>query len=459
MSQVGDFYTYTPHEIQVPDDAIDFVVPVTRFPRINHIVEMRKLLMFNSACEWMVDSASSVSGITYETIQAYPQSYSGSSVRLKPIVCNNSVVFCERTGQSVRRFAWDLAADGFAGRDVSVLSSSIFESNNIVDWTYQQFPLSTLWCVLADGRAASFEYMEEQEILAWATHVHGGGRFKCFATSYGLSSAIDEIGNAEALGTATHEEVFAVVQHGYVDGNGAWQPTELAIERMRVRSKPMDSVYHALCMDSVRVLNGYRAGGVVEGTIPVPMDAHWVSGTGQHSVYTWGDEHQFAGLRYVASDTEDGEYISREEALRRLLDPNDDVTIYEGYPYNADFMSVFPAIAMRTIGAGQFDIKDIGNVGLRLMASHGGTVRAEGCDEPEPIRYEDDPGALKNARFNGEGMPAGTVEFFDLDAANVKPVGINVRDGRFHVEQDKPWPFAVLMYEVDIEAEVGRGGY
>ena len=97
MSAIGDFYTYVPHEIQVPDDAIDFTLPITRFAKINHICEMRKLLMFNSACEWLVDSASSVSGLTYETIQAYPQSYSGSNERLKPIICNNSLIFCERT--------------------------------------------------------------------------------------------------------------------------------------------------------------------------------------------------------------------------------------------------------------------------------------------------------------------------------------------------------------------------
>ena len=489
MSQVGDFYTYNPHQIQVPDDPIDFVLPVTRFPKINHIVEMRKLLMFNAACEWLVDSSSSVSGLTYETIQAYAQSYSGSNARLKPLVCNNSVVFCERTGQSVRRFAWDLSADGFAGRDVSILSSSIFDQNPIVDWTYQQFPYSTIWCALTDGTAASFEYMEEQDIIAWATHRHGGGRFKCFATSYGIAPALDMVADSAAVARATHEEVFAIVQEGYEDASGTWVPTGLWLERMRVRSDPKDTVYHSLCMDSVRVLNAlnnYFPQGWTQGETAVPpqcKDLRYMpsrTATGELIDRAKAVDLLEHNNSYIADHAEDiaqkkAEYISSHPtateaeayfyAISQLpmaeLDNTNSikagsdglVEIYEGYPYNADFMSVFPVIARGVVGAGQFDIKDIGNVGLRLMASYGGTVRAHGCRETEPVRYKDDPGAIKTPRFYGDG----TAEFFDLDAANVKPVGINVRDGRFHVEQDKPWPFQLLMYELDVEAEVGRG--
>lgn len=435
LSQVGDFYTYNVHQIQRPDDAIDFTLPITRFPKINHIVEMRRLLMFNSACEWMVDSASSASGITYETIQAYPQSYSGSKARLKPLVCNNAVVFCERTGQGVRRFAWDLASDGFAGRDISILSSSIFDKNPIVDWTYQQFPFSTLWCALDDGTAATLEYMEEQEIVAWATHRHGGGKFLGFATTHGISPALDKVGDADEEYEADHEEVFALVQKGYADESGTWHATGLWLERMRPRSKPADTVYHSLCMDSLRICSGAGNGNWPLG---------WDQAAGE-----WSDLPQNRGLAYVADLTEDGKVLTKEQALALCQDGK---TVYEGFVYNADFMSVFPSVSASTVGAGQFDVKDIGNVGLRLMASHGGTVRAHGCPETEPIRYEDDPGAVKNAVFGG-----GNARFFDLDASNVKPVGINTRDGRMHVEQALPWPFAVLMYEVDLELEVSRG--
>lgn len=416
LSQVGDFYTYNPHEIQKPDDAIDFIMPVTRFAKINHIAEMRKLLMFNSACEWLVDSASSTSGITYETIQAYPQSYSGSSERLKPIICNNSLVFCERTGQSVRRFAYDLSNDGFAGRDVSILASSIFENNNILDWTYQQFPFSTLWCVLADGTMASFEFMEEQDIIAWATHRHGsGGKFKAIATSYAVAPALDEIADVDAYENATQEEVFCVVTVG----------EEVWLERMRVRCKDeADSVYHALCLDSVRILDAQN---------PTMLS----------------DEN----LCYIPNDTTTGLPITRAEASAKI---SAGVKVYEGYRFMSEYISVFPTFPVRgdIQGVGQIDIKNISNIALRLGASYGGTVRSYnyGVDglRDEAIRYSDNPASNCAAVFGD-----GNVAMKDCDCPNVKPEGMNTRDGRVKIQQGDPWPFRLLMYEIDIEPEIG----
>ena len=418
LSQIGDFYTYTSHEIQLPDDPIDFIMPVTRFAKINHIAEMRKLLMFNSACEWLVDSASSSSGITYETIQAYPQSYSGSNTRLKPIICNNSLLFSERTGQTVRRFAYDLSNDGFAGKDVSVLSYSIFENNPIIDWTYQQFPFSTLWCVLNDGTLASFEFMEEQDIMAWATHKIGGnGKVKAIATSYAVSPTLDEINNSDAYDNAAHEEVFAVIVHG----------DEVWLERMRIKSNAEDSIYHALCLDSVRVLNK----------------------TNQYTPLN--DDN----LVYIPKNTSDGKIVSREKAVALMAQG---IEVYEGYAYDAEFVSCFPVIApiggSGVVGAGQIDIKNVQNIAVRLAPSVGGTIRswnfgAEDARE-EPIRYDDNPANDCSAVFGD-----GTVVLHECDCPNVKPDGLNTRDGRIYIKQSDPWPFGILMYELDIEPEVG----
>lgn len=419
MSAIGDFENYSSHEILVPSDPIDFKLPVTRFAKINHICEMRKLLMFNSACEWLVDSSSSVQGITHETIQAYPQSYSGSSERLKPIICNNSLIFCERTGQAVRRFAYDISNDGFAGRDVSVLSASIFENNSIVDWTYQQFPYSTLWCVLANGDMASFEFMEEQDIMAWMTHRLGGnGKVVCVATSYAVSPAMDEVMNVESYEYATHEEIFAVVRRG----------DELWLERMRVRTRlpvvqtePMvDSLYHTLCLDGMRVLN--RSNG-----------------------YTPTTEE---GAVWIPKDTTDGKSISREEALEKLAAG---VEVYEGFPYDAEYISVYPNINNGTLGNGQFDIKHIQGCGLRLMLSHGGTVKAVGSKFAEPIQYfYNDPENDHRAKFKD-----GKVTLFNHDTNIIALSGVNNRDGRVEIVQKEPYPFSVLAYEIDFEPETG----
>ena len=428
MSAIGDFYSYEVHEIMVPDDAIDFQLPVTRFGKINHICEMRKLLLFNSACEWLVDSASTVQGLTYETIQAYPQSYSGSSERLKPIICNNSLIFCERTGQSVRRFAYDLSNDGFAGRDVSILSSSIFEFNSIVDWTYQQFPYSTLWCVMRDGTLASFEYMEEQDIMAWLTHRLGGnGKAVCVATSYAVSPAMDMIEdvNGRDYEYATSEEIFLVVRRTDDEGHDS-----LWLERMRPRTKvptnneePLtDSLYHALCLDGCRVLNN----------------------TGNNRVPT--DEK---GAVWIPANTTTGAYITKAEAAAEIALGHD---VYEGFPFAAEFVSVFPNVGNGAVGNGQFDISHVQGCALRLMHSFGGRVRPIGAGESEPIVYfYNDPENDHRMTFDGEG----NVTLHNHDTHMMSLPGVNNRDGRVTVRQGEPYPFSVLSYEIDFETETG----
>lgn len=422
MSEVGDFYSYHTHEIMTVSDAIDFQLPVTRFGKINHICEMRKLLLFNSACEWLVDSASSVQGLTYETIQAYPQSYSGSSERLKPIICNNSLIFCERTGQTVRRFAYDISNDGFAGRDVSILSSSIFEFNSIVDWTYQQFPYSTLWCVMKDGTLASFEYMEEQDIMAWMTHeLGGGGKTICVATSYAVSPALDDIENVDEYEYATHEEIFAVVKRQ----NSLW------LERMRPRTKTPtdnlapceDSLYHSLCLDGVRVLNhtnGYR-----------PTTE--------------------TGAVWIPSDTTDGSVITDYDDACAKLDSSDTIELYEGFPFDAVYTSVYPNIANGHVGNGQFDIKHIQGCGLRLMHSFGGKITPAGSDLSEPIQYfYNDPQNDHRAQFCN-----GVVKLHNHNTPIMALPGVNNRDGRVTISQNDPYPFSILSYEIDFEPETG----
>lgn len=421
MSEIGDFGSYEVHEIMTQSDAIDFMLPVTRFAKVHHICEMRKLLMFNSACEWLVDSASNIQGLTYETIQAYPQSYSGSSARLKPIICNNSLIFCERTGQSVRRFAYDLSNDGFAGRDVSILSSSIFEFNSIIDWTYQQFPYSTLWCVMRDGSLASFEYMEEQDIMAWLTHsLGGGGKCICIATSYAVSPALDEVTNPEEYEYATHEEIFAVVK----------RQGSLWLERMRPRAKAptnnyesmTDSLYHVLCLDGVRVLNQ------LNNAVPTTE----------------------TGAVWIPKDTTDGATITRDEALAKIANG---VEVYEGFPFDAIYTSVFPNVANGVVGNGQFDIKHVQGCGLRLMHSYGGEVIPVGADVAEPIRYfYNDPQNDHRAEFGGTGS---AVTLHNHDTIVMALPGVNNRDGRVTVRQGEPYPFSVLSYEIDFETETG----
>lgn len=235
LSRSGDFYQYQAHRSLQVDDPIDFILPITRFAKINFIVELRKLIMFSDACEWLVGSNSDTSGITFETIMATAHSYIGCSRRLPPLICNNSILYAERTGQAVREYQYQIEGDIYGGTDISVFSSSIFDEKEIVDWTYQQHPNSTVWCVLSDGSMASLTYMKDQRVCAWATHaLGGGGRVRGIATTHALFGG--------AGGNRNTEEVVVAVERG----------DAVVLERFRPFCRETDRPENCVVLDGAR---------------------------------------------------------------------------------------------------------------------------------------------------------------------------------------------------------------
>ena len=346
MSAIGNFNVYAPHDVLVDDDAIDFQVSATSFPKVNHLVELRKLILFNGASEWIVDSASSSSGITYATIQARQHSAIGADAKLKPIVCNNVLLFAERTGQAVRRYGYQLEDDGFGGDDISIFSSSIFRGRKIVAWAYQQHPHSTCWCVLDDGKLCSLTFMPEQQTVAWAEHELGGG---CLARDIVATGAL--IGNGQ--NRADTSEVFLLVER-VEDGRSVW-----TIERFRCDARHgEDSCPNALHLDSMRTL---AAGHTLR------PDA-------------------------VAIDPATGE--ERSEAVAGLI---------EGFPFTARFTSVYPVVA-EEVGLAQMDVKCVQAVHLRLADSVGGTVRAHSVPAAEASRLAATPLRVENGILHFEDV-------------------------------------------------------
>ena len=266
MSRAGDFYEYRPHDKLQLDDAIDFILPITQFANINFIVELGRLFAFAECTELLIGSASDSAGVSYETIMATEHSHLGCTKRLPPIVANNTLLFVNRTGQSVRDYDERIGSSRFGGTDVSVFSSSIFAENPIVDWTWQQEPNSTVWCVLKDGRLASFTYDKEQEIGAWAVHELGGG-----GKALGIAKTCAVFGR-DAAHPTTGEVMVAVAR-----GEGA--DRRITLERMRPWGAADGGEADRLCMDSLRL-------GAVAGMDQVLVGGNVYSGYRIESVMT-----------------------------------------------------------------------------------------------------------------------------------------------------------------------------
>ena len=397
MSQTGNFDTYAPHDAMVDDDPIDFMISATRFPKVNHIVELRKLLMFNGDAEWVVDSASAASGITYATIQARQHSSIGAAPWLKPIVCNNVLLFAERTGQAVRQYGYQLEDDGYGGEDVSIFSASLFRERRIVSWAFQQHPHSTCWCVLSDGTLCSLTFMREQQTIAWASHeLGGGGRAREIVCTHAVT------GNQNAV--ADTSQLFVLVWRAVDSGPGyTW-----SIEEFRHDCRHgSDTVPNALCLDSMRTLGSGDA--IRSGA------AAFDPATGQRAA--------------TAA-----------------------VGLLEGFPFESVFTSVYPVVRDE-VGMAQMDVKCVQEAHLRMADAVGGTVRAVDVPAGQASALVK---TVKAVVAGGVGSP-GTVSFGETIDENVPLVTGNNRDGRITVVQDEPWPFTLLMLETDVECEIDEG--
>ena len=318
MSQVGDFGTYSPHDELVPDDPIDFEVAATRFPKVRHMVELRKLVLFNGDSEWIVDSASASSPLTWETVRASRHSGIGAAAGLKPVVCNNVLLFAEATGRAVRAYSYRLEDDGFGGEDVSIMSQSIFrEHGGITSWAYQQHPDGVLWCCLEDGAMASLTFNREHRTMAWAVHrLGGGGKARAAAATSALAGGSG----------ARETEVFLLVERA-----GRW-----TLERMRTEGALRTAaVAEAACLDSAR---------------RVAAGAACPAGMAAVDLATGAETADAAGERIC------------------------------GYAFASEYRSARPVLPER-MGGGQFSVRCAQFAHLRIARGAGGKVWAEGVPE------------------------------------------------------------------------------
>lgn len=199
MSVPGDLNNFSVHQNIQDDDSINAALPLTRGPRILHAVAHKALLMFCESSECVVQARGDGS-LSYKTVASEQQSYTGSSERVRPLLCGNAVLFCDRAGASAREYKYDYSLDAMSGRDIGVLNSEAFANHGgIVDWTYAMFPDSVVWCVMGDGTLALLTYMPEQDVYAWSS-AHLGDGFKVLGIACG--DALQEGANGRSSAMA-----------------------------------------------------------------------------------------------------------------------------------------------------------------------------------------------------------------------------------------------------------------
>lgn len=178
MSRVGDYSNFTRSKNLVGSDRAEFDMSGESLNRVRALLQLRELLVFTSSGEFSVTGPDGGFDATNPIISQY--GYVGSS-SVKPLVADDTALFVDRSGRNVRDLRYAYETDGYAGNDLSIFASHLFEDRTIVDWSLAKNPWSLIWVVLSDGALLAFTYKREHQVWAW-TEMEIDGAVESVAT-------------------------------------------------------------------------------------------------------------------------------------------------------------------------------------------------------------------------------------------------------------------------------------
>ena len=184
FSATGDYYNF---RTEVDDEADDGAITITltsqTMNNINTLISKNDLLGFSEGGVWKINSRSSVTGLTAETVYAQQQNFEGSK-RLSPILVNNHFLYVLDLGSTVRDLAYNYNMDSYVGDDITILARHLFNGQDIISWCYAQEPDSLVYAVRSDGVLLTLTYVKDQDVFAFAKHTTQG-LFKAVGTIRG----------------------------------------------------------------------------------------------------------------------------------------------------------------------------------------------------------------------------------------------------------------------------------
>lgn len=181
MSKTANFHNFTVSSPLQDDDAVTFTVTGRSVNAIRHVVDIGKMILLTGGGEWTAEG-DEAGVIRPSAINLRQQSYQGAAGgSLAPIIVGNSLLYCQARGSVVRDLRYSLETDGYAGNDLTVFASHLFDGPpgyTIATWDYQQIPHSVVWACRSDGALLGMTYLREHQVWGWHRHDTTDGQFE-----------------------------------------------------------------------------------------------------------------------------------------------------------------------------------------------------------------------------------------------------------------------------------------
>jgi hypothetical protein len=165
-SQPGRLSNFGYSSIGADDDSYEFDLDSPKIAPIRHLMPVRGgLLVLNEIGVWLVSGINS-EVLTGNNAQADYQNSVGVSLT-QPIYVDSYVVYVAQAGQEVRMLAYDDYSKVYGGRNLSLLSNHLFDSDITVNsLTYSPVPSKVIYATQSNGRLLATTVDTENSVYA-----------------------------------------------------------------------------------------------------------------------------------------------------------------------------------------------------------------------------------------------------------------------------------------------------
>lgn len=161
------------------DSAIVGRLNSRRLSRIRWLSSDDKGLLMGTGSEEYNLSAPNNKNMTPRNVRARPATRRGSA-NVEPVRIDSQVLYVQRSGRTVREFAYVFEADGYKSPSMSQLASHI-GSKRFVEMDYAAEPHSIIWMRRGDGTLVGLTYNRDENVIGWHRHDLSGGVIESLA--------------------------------------------------------------------------------------------------------------------------------------------------------------------------------------------------------------------------------------------------------------------------------------
>lgn len=150
-----------------------------RLSRVRWLSSDERGLVLGTGSEEYAIAAPDSQAITARNIKARPTTRRGSS-NVEPVRIDNQVLYVQRSGRTIREFAYVFESDGYKSPSMSQLASHL-GAVPFVEMDYAAEPHSIVWIRRQDGSLVGLTYNREENVVGWHRHDLSGGVVEALA--------------------------------------------------------------------------------------------------------------------------------------------------------------------------------------------------------------------------------------------------------------------------------------